>query len=178
MTKFKNNIRSKAIFTCFLYILNFANCSNFSSHPIAISGDDTFNRVKLAFSEINAINPISYMLAGVTSSTTTLTQADIDSVAAKGLLFASVSAENWTKNVVNRNKWYKETDVDNCVGAIRRTGLLMNLLLSGNSTSSIQSLLSFSLIPQTAANACNLKPLADLIILRTGTEGKAEGDKE
>ncbi|MBP7283811.1 MAG: TIGR04452 family lipoprotein [Leptospiraceae bacterium] len=170
----KNTIQSKALLICFLFILNFINCSNSSFHPIAISGDDTFNRVNLAFSEINAINPVSYALAAG-ALLTTLPEASLDSIALKGLLVASVSAETWTKNVVNRNKWYKEKDVDNCVSAIRKTGLLMN---GATTVSSLQSLVTFSLIPQIAAKACNLKPLPDLIILRTGTEGKAEGDKE
>lgn len=165
------------IIVFFLAILNLVNCSNSSFYPLAINGTDAANRVKLAFSEINSINPTPYILANTSQ---TLSESDLQTQITKGMIIASISADNWTKDVVNTKKWYKEKDVDNCVASIRRTGIFAHLLTSNvslNSSNYFQSLLSTALIPQLAAKACNLKPLSDLYIIRTGTEGKADNDE-
>ena len=165
--------------TAFLILGNLLYCSNFSFKPLSITGEDAFNRIKLSFVEINVINPAMYSFPLLLNPKQTLTEKDIQPIVLTGMYLSTTSAENLTKTIVNRKKWYNESEVNACAASIRRVGLLMNLLTFNNaftSTSSIQSLFSFAAIPRTAASSCRLQPVPDLFIIRTGTEGKAEDD--
>ncbi len=162
-------------------LLNVMYCSNMSVMPGTISGEDAFNRIKLAFSFINSLNPLMYALPYLlTSKTSALANLpDGQTYITTGIAIANYSSENWTKQIVNRKKYYYVKDVDRCVSGIQKIGLLMNLYSYNNSltsTNAFQAIMPFALTPAVAAGSCNLQPVPDLLILRTGTEGKAEED--
>lgn len=156
-------------------------CSNLSLNPDHITGKDAHNRIHLAFSEVMALNPfLGYITLVILTSIdpNPIPTIDIAAYNTLAMVQTNLAASNWASNIVKKNKYYSEIEVDYCAAEIRRTGHLFNYVLTENlaSNPTEMNLYVTALVPTMARSACALKPVPDLIILRTGTEGGSEDE--
>ncbi len=150
-------------------------CSNYSLLPDHIPGKKAKTTIEAALSEIMILNPATaYLVISMLarSNPDALTGGDAATLGASYMALATISAKNWTSNVVDENKYYVKKEVMSCAAQIKSTGHVLNYLATSmfGPTSGSEGLLLGAMIPNIVTKACDLKPVKDLLIIESGQE--------